>query len=183
MLPLSPPATEKDYYFNLADGEGVADLFDVTTMQIWTVPTTYVYSATTPCLHSLLCHLHSPTLTILPLHSLHSLLCHLHLLLCHYSHLQSLHPSTITTLPLHSLICHYTHLHSLLYHNTHLHSLHWHYTHLHWNYTLHTLTTLTLQPTYLLHVSPPLPTTTTTSTTTTNAIATPSTVTTHPGKY
>jgi transcription factor E2F4/5 len=29
LLRLSPPPSEKDYYFNLDDNEGVCDLFDV----------------------------------------------------------------------------------------------------------------------------------------------------------
>ena len=32
LLRLSPPPTDKDYYFNLDDSEGVCDLFDVPLM-------------------------------------------------------------------------------------------------------------------------------------------------------
>ena len=29
LVRLSPPPSEKDYFFNLGDGEGICDLFDV----------------------------------------------------------------------------------------------------------------------------------------------------------
>lgn len=37
LVRLSPPPSEKDYFFNLGDSEGICDLFDVPMISMWSL--------------------------------------------------------------------------------------------------------------------------------------------------